>query len=84
MSISQRLMEVLQKVRPEVSVPIIVEVTGNPSQYEGTLRSMGMSIKYTSKTLPLIYGSANSAVIQAINSQGFVRQISYDEPTYAL
>ena len=84
MAISGRLNEVLQKVRPEVSVPIIVEVTGDPAQASGVLRSVGMSIKYTSKTLPLIYGSGNSGVIQAIASQGFVREISYDEPTYAL
>lgn len=84
MAISGRLSEVLQQVRPEVPVPIIVEVSGDPAQYSGTLQGLGMSIKYVSKTLPLIYGSANSAVIQAINSQGFVREISYDEPTYAL
>jgi len=84
MTISQRLNEVLQKVRPEISVPIIVEVTGDPAQAAGVLRSVGMSIKYTSKTLPLIYGSGNSAVIQAIASQGFVKEISYDEPIYAL
>lgn len=82
--ISGRLSEVLQKVRPEVSVPIIVEVTGDPAQAAGVLRSVGMSIKYTSKTLPLIYGSGNSSVIQAINSQGFVSKIDYDEPIYAL
>ena len=84
MAISGRLNEVLQKVRPEVSVPIIVEVSGDPAQAAGAFRSMGMIIKYTSKTLPLIYGSGNSGVIQAIASQGFVREISYDEPTYAL
>jgi len=84
MAISGRLNEVLQKVRPEVSVPIIVEVTGDPAQASGVLRSVGMSIKYTSKTLPLIYGSGNSAVIQLINQQPFVKEISYDEPTYAL
>lgn len=84
MAISSRLSEVLQKVIPEASVPIIVEVSGSPSERSGTLQSVGMSIKYVSKTLPLIYGSGNSAVIQAINSQPFVREISYDEPTYAL
>lgn len=82
--ISGRLSEVLQKVRPEVLVPIIVEVTGDPAQASGVLRSVGMSIKYVSKTLPLIYGSGNSAVIQLINSQGFVSKIDYDEPIYAL
>lgn len=84
MAIAQRLNEVLQKVRPEVSVPIIVEVTGNPADVAGTLQSVGMSIKYVSKTLPLVYGSGNSAVIQLINQQPFVREISYDEPTFAL
>lgn len=84
MTIAQRLNEVLQKVRPEVSVPIIVEVTGDPGQAAGVLRSAGMSIKYTSKTLPLIYGSGNSGVIQLISQQPFVREISYDEPTFAL
>ncbi len=82
--ISQRLNEVLQQVRPETSVPIIVEVSGDPGQAAGVLRSAGISIKYTSKTLPLIYGYGNTAVIQAINSQGFVRKIDYDEPTFAL
>ncbi|MFH1296348.1 MAG: hypothetical protein ABIJ04_03640 [Bacteroidota bacterium] len=43
-----------------------------------------MSIKYVSKTLPLIYGSGNSAVIQLVNQQPFVREVSYDEPMYAL
>jgi len=84
MTISQRLNEVLQKVRPEVPVPIIVEVIGDPAQASGVLRSVGMSIKYVSKTLPLIYGSGNSAVIQLVNQQPFVREISYDEPTFAL
>lgn len=84
MAISQRLNEVLQKVRPEVAVPIIVEVRGDVSQASGALRSVGMSIKYTSKVIPLIYGSASTPVIQSINSQGFVTKIDYDEPTFAL
>jgi hypothetical protein len=84
MSISQRLNEVLQKIRPEVETPIIVEVYGSPADQQGPLQGMGMRIKYVSKTLPLIYGWGNSAVIQAIASQGFVKEVSYDEPTYAL
>ena len=84
MAIAQRLSEVLQKVRPEAEVPIIVEVYGSPADHQGTLQGMGMRIKYVSKALPLIYGSGNSAVIQAIASQGFVKEVSYDEPTYAL
>lgn len=82
--ISQRLNGVLQQVRPEIAVPIIVEVNGNPGQLESALRSAGMNIKYVSKVLPLIYGSASTPVIQSINSQGFVMKIDYDEPTFAL
>lgn len=84
MAIAQRLNEVLQKVRPEAELPIIVEVSGSPADSQGTLQGMGMRIKYVSKTLPLIYGWGNSAVIQAISSQGFVKEVSYDEPTFAL
>lgn len=84
MAISQRLTEVLQKVRPEVAVPIIVEVSIQPREAETMLKGMGMSIKYTSKTLPLLYGSANTAVIRAISSQAWVKEVNYDEPIYAL
>jgi len=84
MSINSRLNEALQNYKPEASVPIIVEVTGSPADYQGTLQGMGMRIKFVSKVLPLIYGWGNSAVIQAIASQGFVKEVSYDEPTYAL
>lgn len=84
MSISQRLNEVLQKIRPEVETPIIVEVSGSPADYQGQLQSMGMRIKFVSKTLPLIYGWGNTAAIQAIASQGFVKEVSYDEPTFAM
>lgn len=82
MSIAQRLNEVLQKVRLEAELPIIVEVSGSPADYQGSLQGMGMRIKYVSKTLPLIYGWGNSAVIQAISSR--VKEVSYDEPMYAL
>lgn len=82
--ISGRLSEVLQKVRPEAELPIIVEVYGSPADSQGPLQGMGMRIKYVSKTLPLIYGWGNTAVIQAIASQGFVKEVSYDEPTFAL
>ncbi len=84
MAISQRLNEALQNYKPEASVPIIVEVTGSPADYQGALQGMGVRIKYVSKTLPLIYGWGNTAVIRAIASQGFVKEVSYDEPTYAL
>lgn len=84
MSISQRLNEVLQKVRPEVDLPIIVEVSGSPADYQGALQGAGLRIKYISKTLPLIYGSGNSSVIHAVASQGFVKEINYDEPIYTL
>lgn len=84
MSVSQRLSAALQNYRPDASVPIIVEVAGSPADHQAALQGMGMRIKYVSKTLPLIYGWGNSAVIQAIASQGFVKEVSYDEPTYAL
>lgn len=84
MAIAQRLNEALQNYKPEASVPIIVEVYGSPADNQGTLQGMGMRIKYVSKTLPLIYGWGNTAVIHAIASQGFVKEVSYDEPTYAL
>lgn len=84
MAIASRLNEVMQKVRPEVALLIIVEVTTTPQQAEQSLRGMGMQVKYVSKVLPLIYGSANSALIQQIARQGFVKEVSYDEPTYAL
>lgn len=84
MTISQRLNEALQNYKPEASVPIIVEVTGSPADYQGTLQGIGMRIKYVSKTLPLIYGWGNTAVIRAINQQPFVKEISYDEPIYTL
>lgn len=82
--IAGRLNEVMQKVRPEVVLPIIIEVTASPQQAEQSLRGMGMKVKYTSKVLPLIYGSANSDLIQQIAQQGFVKEVSYDEPTFAL
>lgn len=81
---SQRLNEVMQKVKPEVAIPIIIEVTALPQQVEQSLKGLGMQIKYISKTLPLIYGSANSEQIQRISRQGIVKEISYDEPTYTL
>ena len=84
MGIAQRLNEVMQKVRPEVVLPIIVEVTAAPQHAEQSLRRMGMQVKYVSKVLPLIYGSANSALIQQIATQGFVKEVSYDEPIFAL
>lgn len=82
--ITQRLIDVINKVRPEVAIPIIIEVTAAPQQAEQSLRSMGMQIKYVSKVLPLIYGSANSTLIQQIAGQGFVKEVSYDEPIFAL
>lgn len=84
MAIAQRLQDVMNQVRPEVSIPIIVEVTADPNQAAPSLQGFGFSLGYVSKTLPLIYGSANSAAIQAIAAQPFVKEVSYNEPTYAL
>ena len=84
MPISSRLQEVMGQVKPSVALPIIVEVTNNPSDAAGSLQSVGFRLKYVSKVLPLVYGFANDSQIQSISSLPFVRTISYDEPTYAL
>lgn len=74
----------MSKVKPETVLPIIIEVTGSPADAAAALSGMGFSLKYTSKVLPLVYGYANGTVIQVIAGQGFVKEISYDEPTFAL
>ena len=81
MTIGKRLQQVMGMVKAGVTIPVIIEVAHIDSNVESILRSNGFRITTTSRIVPLIYGTADSGIINKISTLDFVLTISYDEPT---
>ncbi len=81
MPVEKRLTEVLQMVRPGLSVPIIVSVNVPiTNEIRSHLQSVGMNVTDASGLAPQIYGKATEDVIKAVASLPFVATVHYDEP----
>lgn len=82
--IDARLSQVMEQLKDNVVIPIIVQVKPPASSVTTQeLRKSGLNVTSTSKISPLVYGKATKNTIQTLNSNPVVSTIFYDEPIYA-
>lgn len=82
-AIGSRLKSVLSMVKTGVSVPVILELSIPVPITDDAITALsqkGLKISSKSDIAPLVYGTANEQVINALNTLPFVAAITYDEP----
>lgn len=80
--IDPRLQKVMNAMKPNVSIPIIIEVAQITPSVRQDLELRGVSITRIGTIMPYIYARASPNVIQNLSSVGFITRVSYDEPVY--
>ena len=81
--IDSRLGQVMAQLKEDIRIPIIVELATAPTPAAvQELTGAGLRATTTSKISPLVYGTATSNIIQAINANPIVTKVFYDEPLY--
>ena len=79
--IGSRLFDVINMVKPGISLPIIIEFAQIPSQADILeISGTGTQISEVSKLAPIAYGMATSAMITKLADIPTIKTISYDEP----
>ena len=82
--IDSRLQQVLQQVKENVAVPVILDLTGMPSRADlDELAQSGLRVTKTSRIHPTVYGRAMPGAIASLDALPFVARVFYDEPVYA-
>lgn len=82
--IDSRLQQVLNMVKPNVAIPVIIMVNGalSPTQLQD-VANLGLMGVRKGTLGPMIFGNGNSQTIQRIATLPFVATVHYDEPVYA-
>lgn len=85
MALDTRLVHVLQMVRPNVQVPIIIKtVPGSEQAVRSHVHRLGAATRGASRILPaMVYATATGSVIKQIASLPGVQTVYYDEPVYS-
>jgi len=82
--IDDRLKTVMDQVKPNTSLPLIIQVQGKvvPTMLQ-ELAGSGLTGIRSSSTFPYIYGKGTESVINLVSKLAFVARVSYDEPVYS-
>ena len=80
--IDSRLLKVMEAVKPNAVLPIIIEVRQITPSIKQDIQLSGASITGGSNISPFVYARASPNVIKKLASAPGITKISYDEPAY--
>lgn len=82
--IDSRLQQVLNMVKPNVAIPVIIMVSGQvtPTMAQD-VANLGLSGVRKGALGPMLFGTGTAQTIQRISTLPFVAMVHYDEPVYA-
>jgi len=79
--ISPKLRKVLEMVKPEATIPVIVELSVPLSgEVISHLESLGLSVKERIATINMVSGKVRASLVEKIAALPFVKEVYYDEP----
>ncbi len=81
--IDKRLKDVMDMVKSNIALPVIVEVRDMGPSAMQELKGKGLAVTKTSTFTKAVYGKANEVSIDMIAKLPFVTKVFYDEPVYS-
>lgn len=77
--LTKRLQTVLDMVKDNVQIPIIIEPSGSPEEVKTALQNMGVKVTHVDM-VGQIQASATPGIIKRISKLPYVKKVYYDEP----
>lgn len=84
MILESALQQVLNLVRPEIQVPVIVEPRDMPGETRAReLQSVGLSVEHSFGLVPFVSAAGTGDTLRDLSRQRVAKRVWYDHPSYA-